>query len=82
MYGGRVTDDNDRRTLTTYLDEYMGDFLFDKNRKFFFCKTNNYDYCIPDEIDKEILEIDIENYPDITVPQVFGLHSNAEITYY
>lgn len=31
MYGGRVTDDNDRRTLITYLDEYMGDFLFDKN---------------------------------------------------
>lgn len=38
MYGGRVTDDFDRRALVTYLDEYMGDFLFDKNREFFFAK--------------------------------------------
>lgn len=36
MYGGRVTDDLDRRVLVTYLDEYMGDFLFDKNKEFLF----------------------------------------------
>lgn len=36
MYGGRVTDSYDRRVLITYLDEYMGDFLFDKNREFLF----------------------------------------------
>jgi hypothetical protein len=29
MYGGRVSDSFDRRILTTYLDEYLGDFLFD-----------------------------------------------------
>jgi dynein heavy chain len=39
MYGGRVTDSYDRICLVTYLDEYMGDFLFDKNRPFFFAKT-------------------------------------------
>ena len=31
MYGGRVTDSFDRRVLVTYLEEYMGDFIFDKN---------------------------------------------------
>ena len=36
MYGGRVTDDYDRRVLICYLEEYMGDFLFDKKREFFF----------------------------------------------
>jgi len=36
MYGGRVTDDYDRRVLVCYLDEYLGDFLLDKNRPFFF----------------------------------------------
>lgn len=36
MYGGRVTDDCDRRVLNTYLIEYLGDFIFDSNQKFFF----------------------------------------------
>lgn len=31
MYGGRVTDDFDRRILNTYLKEYLGDFIFDSN---------------------------------------------------
>lgn len=31
MYGGRVTDDLDRRILITYLQEYLGEFIFDKN---------------------------------------------------
>ena len=29
MYGGRVIDDFDRRVVNTYMDEYMGDFVFD-----------------------------------------------------
>lgn len=34
--GGRVSDSFDRRVLTTYLDEYMGDFLFDSCQPFHF----------------------------------------------
>lgn len=45
MYGGRVTDDFDRIVLVTYLDEYMGNFLFDKNRPFYFAKVEGYNYC-------------------------------------
>lgn len=47
MYGGRVTDFWDRRVLTTYLDEYMGDFLFDKNREFNFAVTPDFKYGLP-----------------------------------
>jgi dynein heavy chain len=36
MYGGRVSDAFDRRVLTTYLDEYFGDFLFDEGNPFAF----------------------------------------------
>ena len=34
MYGGRVSDDWDRRVLVTYAEEYMGDFIFDDSRPF------------------------------------------------
>jgi dynein heavy chain len=47
MYGGRVTDSFDRRVIVTYLDEYMGDFLFDKNRDFMFAHTEEHNYIIP-----------------------------------
>ena len=41
MYGGRVSDSFDRRILNTYLDEYLGDFLFDAFQPFHFSRTTN-----------------------------------------
>ena len=49
MYGGRVIDDFDRRITRTYMNEYMGDFLFDAFQPFHFYKDENTDYCLPDE---------------------------------
>jgi len=54
MYGGRVTDNFDRRVLNTYLEEYMGDFIFDNNQKFFFAKSG-IDYVIPEEQTLELI---------------------------
>ena len=82
MYGGRVTDDFDRRTLMTYLDEYMGDFLFDKNHEFFFAETYNYKYNLPAFTDRDNLAAIQAPLPNADSPVVFGLHPNAEITYY
>jgi len=82
MYGGRVTDDYDRRVLNTYLKEFMGDFIFDSNQKFFFSQAD-FNYIIPQEADsKELIEIEVEKIPLFTNPGVFGLHSNAEIQYF
>ncbi len=47
MYGGRVTDDYDRRVLVTYISEFMGDFLFDKNNPYYFAHTREYSYNLP-----------------------------------
>lgn len=47
MYGGRVTDSYDRRVIITYLDEYMGDFLFDKNHEFQFANSEEHSYDVP-----------------------------------
>lgn len=81
MYGGRVTDGYDRRVLITYLEEYLGPFIFDQNQQFFFSRCEN-DYIIPQEETYEQNLSFIDQIPLFTAPGVFGLHSNAEITYF
>lgn len=48
MYGGRAIDNFDRRILNTYMDEYMGDFIFDTFQPFHFYCNDDVDYRIPD----------------------------------
>lgn len=81
MYGGRVSDDMDRRVLTTYLQEYMGDFLFDDCQKFFFSRAG-FDYELPELGPLQVYVDSIETLPLVNSPAVFGLHPNAEIGYY
>jgi len=57
MYGGRVIDDYDRRIVNTYMDEYMGDFLFDAFQPFHFYVDETVDYRIPDEGAKEVYQV-------------------------
>jgi dynein heavy chain len=47
MYGGRVIDDFDRRIVRVYMEEYMGDFLFDTFQPFHFYHDETVDYKIP-----------------------------------
>lgn len=47
MYGGRAIDDFDRRVLRTYMNEYMGDFIFDTFQPFYFHRTHDVAYYIP-----------------------------------
>ncbi|XP_047141246.1 dynein axonemal heavy chain 10 isoform X1 [Hydra vulgaris] len=47
MYGGRVIDNFDRRVVNTYMDEYMGDFIFDTFQPFHFYHDDKVDYFIP-----------------------------------
>jgi len=80
MYGGRVSDDYDRRVLLTYVDEYMGDFLFDETRKFFFSREG-FDYGLPSVSTLDALRQAVERMPLNCGPAVFGLNPNAEIGY-
>ncbi|KAG2382028.1 hypothetical protein C9374_005820 [Naegleria lovaniensis] len=96
MYGGRVTDKFDRRILTTYLNEYMGDFLFDTFQPFRFYSDDEITYELP-PMEKEkmvgkqnmIVSLGVEDFMDFVEknirltnsPCVFGLHQNAEIGY-
>jgi len=82
MYGGRVVDSFDRRVLNTYLDEYMGDFLFDEFNRFEFYPTEDEFYVVPVTGSLDIYHNQVENQPRVNTPEVFGLHSNAEIGYF
>lgn len=83
MYGGRVIDDFDRRIVSVYMDEYMGDFLFDSFQPFHFYNDELVSYTIPMEaITREEFIISIDELPLTNTPEVFGLHPNAEIGYY
>nr|XP_015221526.1 PREDICTED: dynein heavy chain 10, axonemal [Lepisosteus oculatus] len=82
MYGGRAIDSFDRRILTVYMDEYLGDFIFDTFQPFHFFKNKEVDYKIPEAGPKDNYVAEIESLPLANTPEVFGLHSNAEIGYY
>ncbi|XP_070926944.1 dynein axonemal heavy chain 10 isoform X5 [Macaca nemestrina] len=82
MYGGRAIDSFDRRILTIYMDEYLGDFIFDTFQPFHFFRNKEVDYKIPVGDEKEKFVEAIEALPLANTPEVFGLHSNAEIGYY
>jgi len=60
MYGGRVIDDYDRRIVNTYMDEYMGDFLFDAFQPFHFYVDDTVDYYIPEDGPKEVYQAMIQ----------------------
>ena len=81
MYGGRVSDDYDRRVLSTYLSEYVGDFLFDDCQTFFFSQSG-FDYLLPAGDSIDTYQATVETLPLTNSPAVFGLHPNAEIGYY
>ncbi|XP_022608125.1 dynein heavy chain 10, axonemal [Seriola dumerili] len=82
MYGGRAIDSFDRRILTVYMDEYLGDFLFYTFQCFHFFSNKDVDYKIPPNGLKNIYVEEIETLPLANTPEVLGLHSNAEIGYY
>ncbi|XP_055618804.1 dynein axonemal heavy chain 10 isoform X2 [Toxorhynchites rutilus septentrionalis] len=82
MYGGRVIDDFDRRVVKTYMDEYMGDFLFDTFQPFHFHQDESVDYKLFEAGTRDEFIASIETLPLTNTPDVFGLHSNAEIGYY
>ncbi|XP_076804944.1 dynein axonemal heavy chain 10-like [Clavelina lepadiformis] len=83
MYGGRAIDNYDRRVLTTYMEEYFGDFIFDTFQPFHFYHNEEVDYHIPEDKGNKDSYVDlIESLPLANTPEVFGLHPNAEIGYY
>ena len=75
-YGGRVTDDKDRRTLNCILGRfYENSFLADD----FKISPSGSFVCPPDGDRDSFMEF-IDNLPLIASPEVFGMHDNATLT--
>jgi dynein heavy chain len=75
QYGGRVTDDYDKRLLLTYARVWFGEHIFSEGFQF----ANGYK--IPSCKTLDEFRGSIEALPLVDTPDAFGLHSNADITY-
>ncbi|KAM7351793.1 dynein heavy chain 2, axonemal kl-2 isoform 2-T2 [Cochliomyia hominivorax] len=75
-YGGHVTDDWDRRLLTTYINQYFCNDALNIT-KFRLSSLNNY--FIPPEGDLQSYLEHIQQFPNFDKPEAFGQHSNADI---
>jgi dynein heavy chain len=75
QYGGRVTDDFDKRLLNTYAKSWFGEFMFQASFNFY------KGYNIP--VLKTVTDYlnNIDEMPLNDTPEIFGMHPNADITY-
>ena len=75
-FGGRVTDDKDRRLILTLLDDYYTEKIFKDAYKF--TELDAY-YAPPNGEHQDYVDY-IKSLPDYTPPEVYGFHPNANIT--
>ena len=76
-YGGRVTDDWDRRTLTNILTKILCPAMVtDDNYRF----SESGQYFSPVHGDMESYVAYARSLPLIPDPEVFGMHANADIS--
>lgn len=76
-YGGRVTDDWDRRCLITLLNKYSCPEVINDGYKF---SESGLYYAPTNGLLDQYLEY-IDQLPLVENPEVFGLHENANITF-
>jgi len=76
-YGGRVTDDLDRRCLLSILGQYVLPDVLEDNYKF----SVSGQYYAPEAGPLEGVREYIKQLPMSEEPEVFGLHENANIAF-
>lgn len=80
-YGGRVTDDWDRRCLLSILKKYYNSEILQEKYKF--SPSNNY-YVPKESSNSNLVEYYIayiDELPKFDAPEVFGMNENANISF-
>ncbi|KAG7209677.1 hypothetical protein KM043_011323 [Ampulex compressa] len=75
-YGGRVTDDKDRRLLKSLLKNFYNPEVI-TNREYSFSPSGIYH--LPEDTDHEGCIEYIRSLPINQLPEVYGLHENADV---
>jgi len=92
QYGGKITDDLDRRLFTTFCEAWLTPTTLSPQFSFNPSTSvnavgenngmpNNFVYNVPDGMEIEVYRNYIQSMPDIDSPEMFGLHPNADMTY-
>ncbi|KAJ3079413.1 Dynein heavy chain 2, axonemal [Rhizoclosmatium hyalinum] len=75
-YGGRITDDWDRRILRSYISQLFNEEALTEPQ-YKVCSMPNY--YIPENTDLVTVREYINTFPGLDKPEVFGQHPNADI---
>ena len=81
MYGGRITDDFDQLLMNTYADRYFNQAAMAVGYELFKDVKAGFSYVVPDSTEIEPFRAAIELFPSQDSPEIFGLHSNADLTF-
>jgi len=82
QYGGRITDDLDRELFLTYACKWFCEDVFKSSFQFNnYVSPDNYVYKIPDGLELVTYKEHIDTLPAVDSPLIFGLHTNADLTY-
>jgi dynein heavy chain len=86
QYGGKITDDLDRRLFSTYTKVWLSENTcqesFSFNPSIQLIRTSkDFNYHIP--LSESITDYQsyLTNFPEIDSPEIFGLHPNADLTF-
>lgn len=80
-YGGRVTDDKDRRLLMTLMRKYYSSVVLRSDFVLSADSSESFGFIMPKgDSSYESMLTGIEQFPREEPPRLFGLHDNAAIT--
>ncbi|OQR97844.1 dynein heavy chain, outer arm [Achlya hypogyna] len=85
-YGGRITDDMDRRLFKGYCDEWLNSstlapsFSFNPESLVGHI-PNDFVYAVPETTELDEYHRVLAGFPKVDSPEIFGLHPNADLTF-